>query len=315
MKNKSTQLSLVFPIFNEAEVIPLLAKELIKFENKFPKNTEIIFVNDGSSDKSLEKLKKIKSRFEVKIVSFTRNFGHQSALLAGLKESSGELVVTLDADLQHPLSVVLEMIDLNKKGYEVVLTKRIDHKEISFLKKALSKTFYEVLNRLTDNKITKNGADFRLMSRNVVDALLLMPEKRKFLRGMIQWLGFKTIILPFKAEKRARGKSKYSYLKMFQLALHGLTSFSTKPLYLSGIFSLILFFFAFIYAVYVIYMKFWGTGVVSGWASVLFVVLVIGGFLSLFLGLLGVYVAAIYDETKRRPDFFIKSIDKVEKKR
>jgi len=301
------ELSLVFPVFNEEKVIPLLSKEISKFENKLPARTELIFVNDGSTDKTINELKKIKSIFPVRIINFSRNFGHQAALLSGMKESCGDFVVTLDGDLQHPLSIIPKMIELHKQGYDVVLTQRTDEEGASWSKKFSSNLFYKLINSLSDIDILKNGADFRSLSRKAINALLAMPENRKFLRGMVGWVGFNTVILPFQAKKRATGESKYTIAKMLQLALHGLTSFSTRPLYLSGIFSIILFILALIYAIYVVYMRFWGSGVVDGWASVLFVVLVIGGFLSLFLGLLGVYVAAIYDETKKRPEFFIES--------
>lgn len=301
------KLSLVFPLFNEEKTIPYLIENLKKYEKKFPPKTEVIFVDDGSSDKTLEKLNNSKLPFSIKVISLSRNFGHQSALLAGLKESSGEHTVTLDADLQHPLKLIPEMLELHKKGYDIVLTKRTDQDNINFTKKLSSKLFYKFINALSDTRILESGSDFRSINRKALEALLSMPEQRKFLRGMIQWAGFKTIIIPFQAEKRVSGESKYSFVKMLSLALHGVTSFSTKPLYLSGIFSIVLFALAFIYAIYVLYVRFWGTGVVDGWASVLLAVLFIGGFLSLFLGLMGVYVAAIYDETKNRPEYFISS--------
>ncbi|MBT4652027.1 MAG: glycosyltransferase family 2 protein [Candidatus Pacebacteria bacterium] len=309
--NKTTQqkaeLSLVFPIFNEEKIIPLLNKEINKFVKKLPSKTELIFVNDGSTDKTHDQLKKIKTKYPFKIINFSRNFGHQAALLAGLQESSGEYVVTLDADLQHPLNIIPEMLKLHKQGYDVVLTQRIDEKTINKSKQFFTKLFYKFINILSDTKVLENGSDFRSLNRKALTALLSLPEQRKFLRGMIQWIGYKTIIIPFQAKKRVEGVSKYSLSKMTNLALHGLTSSSTKPLYLSGIFSIILFILALIYAIYVLYVRFWGTGIVDGWASVLFVVLIIGGFLSLFLGLIGAYIAAIYDETKNRPGFFVSS--------
>jgi len=301
----NSTLTLVFPIYNEENSVAPLISSLNKFIDIFPKKTDIIFVDDGSTDKTVDNLLKSKNLFSFKVISLSKNFGHQTALLAGLQESKGDIVVTLDSDLQHPISLIPEMIKLHDNGYDIVHTKRIDDKSITLTKKLLSKSFYKIINFLSNTSILENGSDFRSMNRKALTALLSMPEQRKFLRGMIQWVGFKSIIIPFQAEERKQGKSKYSLFKMLSLALRGLTSFSTKPLYLSGIFSLILFFLAFIYAIYVIYVRFWGTGVVEGWASVLFAVLIIGGFLALFLGLLGVYVAAIYDETKNRPDYFV----------
>lgn len=312
-KNTSPKLSLIFPLYNEESVVSFLFKSLRKYKKLLPANTEIIFVDDGSTDNTVKKLKELSLPFSYKIISLSRNFGHQAALLAGLQESSGEYIITLDADLQHPLDIIPEMLELHKQGYDVVLTKRIDEETISKSKQFFTKLFYKFINTLSDTKVLENGSDFRSLNRKALTALLSLPEQRKFLRGMVQWIGYKTIIIPFQAEKRIKGVSKYNLSKMINLALHGLTSSSTKPLYLSGIFSIILFILALIYAIYVVYVRFWGTGIVDGWASVLFVVLIIGGFLSLFLGLIGAYIAAIYDETKNRPGFFVRS--KVVRKR
>ena len=310
---KCPELSLVFPLYNEESIVPFLFKSLREHKKYFPANTEIIFVDDGSTDNTVKKLKKLTLPFSYKIISLSRNFGHQSSLLAGLQESKGKYVITLDADLQHPLKLIPEMLKLHNEGYEVVLTQRIDEETIDKSKQFFTKLFYKLINIFSDIKILENGSDFRSLNRKALRALLSLPEQRKFLRGMVQWIGYKTIIIPFQAEKRVGGKSKYNFSKMINLALNGLTSSSTKPLYLSGIFSIILFILALIYATYVLYVHFWGIGIVDGWASVLFAVLIIGGFLSLSLGLIGVYVAAIYDETKIRPEFFISS--KIVKKR
>ncbi|OGJ37777.1 MAG: hypothetical protein A2383_01675 [Candidatus Pacebacteria bacterium RIFOXYB1_FULL_39_46] len=308
MKNlKSPILSIVIPLFNEEAVINSLIARLNSLRKKYPLRTEIIFINDGSTDKTALLLEKSTLHFPAKIISFSRNFGHQSALLAGLKEASGQYIVTMDGDLQHPPELILKMIELYKQGYEVVLTQRFDKQVNGLIKRTTASWFYRLLNLLSQVKIQENASDFRLLSRTALTALLSLPEQRKFLRGMVQWIGFESVILPYKAEKRVRGESKYSLAKMVSLALHGLTSFSTLPLYLSGLFSLVLFLLAFLYALYVLYVHFFGSGIVSGWASVLFMTLIIGGFLSLFIGLIGVYVAAIYDETKARPNFIIKN--------
>jgi dolichol-phosphate mannosyltransferase len=200
------------------------------------------------------------------------------------------------------------MLKFHRQGVDVVLTRRLDGQITNLSKKLTARIFYKVMSLLSDTPVAENSSDFRSLNRKALEALLAMPENRKFLRGMVQWIGFETVIIPFQVEQRAAGQSKYSLYKMLRLALYGLTSFSTRPLFLSGIFSVFLFLAAALYALYVIYIRFWGSGIVEGWASVLFVTLVIGGFLSLFVGLLGVYIAAIYDEVKGRPEYIIKEI-------
>ena len=303
-------LSIVIPLFNEAPMIPLLFKRLNDLKRKLPAATECIFVDDGSTDGTSEKLGQLPLRFSAQIITLSRNFGHQAALLAGLQSATGQYVVTMDGDLQHPPELIPELMALHKQGYDVVLTKRLAGSEGAD-KSLTAKWFYWLINLLSHTKIQENASDFRSLNQTALKALLALPEQRKFLRGMVQWIGFKSVIVPYTPAKRVKGKSKYSVTKMLSLALHGLTSFSTRPLYLSGFFSVLLFVLAGIYACYVLYVRFFGSGVISGWASVLFMTLVIGGFLSLFIGLIGVYVAAIYDEVKKRPNFIISKQQKL----
>ena len=299
-------LSLVIPVYNEEAVLPILFKRLKALAGVFPKQTELIVVDDGSQDKTVAVVKKTKLPFHLTVLQFSRNFGHQAALLAGLKEARGEYVVSLDGDLQHPPELIPKMLKLHQDGYEIVLTRRVDGSAISFTKRASAGFFYRLLNMLSRTPIEPNSSDFRSLSRKALDSLLALPEHRKFLRGMVQWIGFETVILPFQVAQRAGGESKYSIYKMARLALHGLTSFSTMPLFLSAIFSVLLFLSAGVYAAYVLYVRFFSNRAVEGWASVLFVTLVIGGFISFFVGLLSIYVAALYDEVKGRPEYLIK---------
>lgn len=304
---KSSRVSLVIPLFNEEEGIALLAKSLAEIAPRLPQTTEIIFVNDGSSDETLQQIKKTNWPWSVSILEFSRNFGHQAALLAGMQAAKGDKVVTLDGDLQHPPALIPEMLELSET-YDIVLTQRLDirHKT-GYLKSLTSELFYWVVNQLSETPVLVNGSDFRLLNRVALDHLLAMPEHRKFLRGMVNWIGFKSIVIPFEVGTRARGESKYSLQKMLQLAFHGVTSFSVLPLYFSGFFSVMLFMAAFFYAMYVLYVRFVIQAAVSGWASVLFVLLVLGGFITLFLGLLGFYLAAIYEEVKQRPMYIVKA--------
>ncbi len=305
---KKTELSVVIPLYNEAENILRLIKALNQLHKSLPSFTELIFVDDGSTDSTVALLQTNKIKISNKILCLSRNFGHQSALLAGLREAKGKYVVTLDGDLQHPLEIIPQMVKQHRKGIDIVLTKRVDQGMNTQFKMLTAHWFYTLINRLSSTPIIENASDFRSMNRRALNALLAMPEHRQFLRGMVNWIGFSSIVIPFRLQKRVAGKSKYSLHKMIRLALYGLTSFSTTPLYFAGFFSFILFISAFFYAIYVIYVKLFTQQAVSGWTSLLFVLLSIGGFLCLFLSIIGVYTAAIYDEVKHRPIYIVKDL-------
>lgn len=297
------KLSIVIPLYNEAESIKPLFRELNKLKNKLPK-TEIILIDDGSEDETVQRIKSTKLDFPKKLISFSRNFGKDSALVAGLKLSSGDAIVTMDCDLQHPPEVILEMISLHNQGYHIVVTQKIDNVTPKF-KNLFSKVYYKVINMFSNISVAEGSSDFRLMSRKSLDALLLLPEKRKFLRGMVHWIGFSQVILPFYVQKRAKGKGKYSFRSLVTLASSSIASFSTLPLYIAGIVGLVMTVLSLIYAVYVVIQYLIG-GAVTGWASLQIVTLMTGSFIFIFLGIIGVYLAAIYDEVKNRPDYIIK---------
>lgn len=301
------KLTIVTPVYNEEKTIQSFLDELYAVLDSLKTSFEVICVDDGSRDRSAEILEEEK-RSGLKVLHLSRNFGHQAALLAGIEHARGEVVVTLDSDLQHPPDIIPLLIQKHSDGADVVLTQRIDSSKTSIFKKFSAHAFYAVMNTVTSNKLLHNGSDFRSLNRKAVNALLAMPEKRKFLRGMVQWIGFTQVVIPFTVRDRSNGESKYTLLKMLKLAVHGVTSFSTLPLYLSVIFAVILFVLATIYALYVLYIRLFTGAVVEGWASVLFVQLCIGGFLSLFVALLGIYIAAIYDEVKNRPLYILKDI-------
>lgn len=299
-------LSIVIPLFNEAEGIPHLYKALNALKPKLPKLVEIILVDDGSKDATLDLLQKTRLAFSKHIISLSRNFGHQAALFAGLEAAKGDIVVTMDSDLQHPPNLIPKMLEQHQLGYDIVLTKRIDTKEVSWHKKTFSFFFYQIINWLSDTHVPLSSSDFRSMSRRALNSLLILPEKRKFLRGMVAWIGYSSVVLPFTVNARVTGTSKYSVAKMVSLALHGLTSFTVFPLYLSGFFSVGIFILAIIYSIYIIYERLFSGTVVSGWASVLLVLLFLGASITLFLGLIGAYLAAMYEELKNRPFYITK---------
>lgn len=301
---KHTLVTIVIPLFNEEKAIESLVSALLQL--RFANTTlDVIFVDDGSTDTTVASIQKHAGSLSYTIISLSRNFGHQAALLAGLEAASGDYVVTMDGDLQHPPGLIAKMLEAHTHGIDIVLTQRLDGAETGMLKRQTSSLFYRLINSMSSQHIVESSSDFRSLNRRALDALLAMPEKRKFLRGMVQWIGFSQLVIPFETQKRSVGTSKYTWKKMLSLAGSGITSFSTAPLYLSAIVGTVLFVAAIAYALYVIYVRYFTGAAVEGWASVLFVLLIIGGSLSLFLGLIGIYVAAIYDEVKNRPNFII----------
>ena len=307
MKNKML-LSIIVPCFNEEEVIAETFERLLRiaFEVK-NLDTEIIFVDDGSNDLTPVLLQKLvdKENF-VKAIFLSRNFGHQIAVTAGIDASRGDAVVIIDADLQDPPEVIHNMILEWQKGYDVVYGKRIDRKGESIFKKFTAKMFYRILNILSDVHIPLDTGDFRLISKNVVMSLKQMPEKDRFLRGMISWIGFRQTAVHYHRAKRFAGRSKYPLRKMLRFAADAILSFSTKPLQISiglGIFSSFLSLIVICYALFLtIFTNIW----VEGWTAIMIAVLFIGGIQLLCIGILGNYVGRIYSESKNRPLYFVR---------
>jgi polyisoprenyl-phosphate glycosyltransferase len=299
--------SIVVPCFNEEEVLPQTIPSLTQLCDSLPQyDFEIVFVDDGSCDATFERLRdatRLDSR--MRVIRFARNFGHQIAVTAGIDAAQGDAVVLIDADLQDPPEVVREMIAKWQEGYDVVYGMRMSRAGESAFKLATARGFYRVLNRLSEVEIPLDTGDFRLMSRPVVDVLKAMPERHRFVRGMVAWIGFRQIALPYVRVERAAGTSKYPLRKMLRFAIDGILSFSTKPLQLSvalGLISATLAIFGILYALALrIFTSIW----VEGWTALMIAVLFIGGVQLFSLGILGEYVGRIYSEVKRRPLYVI----------
>ncbi len=301
------QLSIVIPLFNEEKGVRDLFAALNVLSRHLPRRTEVILVNDGSTDLTQVELEKGLLKLEKKIIQFSRNFGTQAAILAGLEHAQGEVVVTMDADLQHPPSMIKKMLQEHQAGIDIVLTKRTYPDDTrSLWKKMSTRLFYSMLDVLSLHVIDAEISDFMSVNRAALTALLSLPERQRFIRGLIQWVGFRTVVLEFEVGRRAKGTTKYSFFRLLVLSLHSLTSFTVAPLYLAGVFGVILFVAACVYAMYVIYVRL-VVGTISGWASLLFVLLVLSAFLSMFLGLIGVYIAAMFTEIKHRPIYIVQS--------
>ncbi len=303
-------LTVVIPIYNESEnIFPLydrLSNVLDEVANKYQLKSEIILVNDGSTDGSIDNIRLLHERDQrVKLLSFSRNFGHQIAITAGLDYSDGDLVVVMDGDLQHPPELIPRLIEQWQAGYEIVYTIRQDTAKTGIAKRLTSHLFYKLIQLMSPVTIPEGGADFRLMDRKTVEALNSLREKDRFLRGLIPWIGFRQIGIPYSADKRHAGRSKYSLGKMLRLAVDGILSFSIIPLRLSLFLGLVVSLCAFIYALYALVV--FATGhAMQGWTSILIVVLVLGGLQMIVLGIVGEYIGRIYQEVKNRPIYIIR---------
>lgn len=303
----SKLISIVIPAYNEAENIPVIIQEINSVFASLNYRHEIIFVDDGSSDGSLEVIKKeASSKPGVYFLEFSRNFGHQLAVKAGMDSALGDCVISMDADLQHPPEVLVEMLKKWEEGYEVVYTIRKEDKSLPRRKRSTSNLFYKSLNSLSDIELEPGSADFRLLDQKVVSVFRNFYESEPFLRGLVKWLGFKQYALRYEPSKRHAGESKYTSKKMLRLAMHGITSFSVKPLYtaiyLGFAFSLI----SILYLPYVIYAFYTGTGV-PGWASVLMSIVFFGGIQLIILGIIGIYIGKMFMQSKNRPNYIIRS--------
>lgn len=302
------KVGIVVPVFNEEEVLSIFHRQLCDAVAACPFEFQIYYINDGSSDGTADLLKQIADEdSRVTVIELSRNFGHQAALTAGLDAVEGDWVITLDGDGQHPPQLIPEMLGLAQAGYDLVLTQRSDEGEGGLFKRETSALFYRLINKIGDTEILPGGADFRLMSRSVVDALKQMREYHRFLRGMVSWVGYRRIILPFTPSARLGGKSKYTLRKMMNLAKDAVFSFSLIPLYIGISLGGTMLLLALIEMVYV--LSFWVTGrqagLAPGWSSLMFVILVVGGILMILLGFVGIYVGFIFQEVKHRPIYLV----------
>ena len=304
---KTQLLSVVIPCYNEEEVIGETMKRLKAFCSELVNlDVELIFVDDGSSDRTRELLKSIASEdSRIKLIVFARNFGHQIAVTAGIDAACGDAVVLIDADLQDPPEVVHKMIAKWREGYDVVYGTRTERQGESAFKIATARGFYRLLNRLSDVPIPLDTGDFRLMSRPVVDTLRAMPERDRFVRGMVSWVGFKQIALPYKRSVRFAGESKYPLRKMLRFAIDGILSFSTKPLQLSVGFGMLCASLALAGILYALWLRLFTNVWVEGWTALMIAVLFLGGVQLISVGILGEYIGRIYHEVKNRPLYVV----------
>jgi len=303
------KISLIVPVFNEEQAIGLFY-QAVRRELRFEQGeVEIVFINDGSSDRTAEEVKALAQMDEqVLLINFSRNFGKEPALFAGLEHASGDAVIPMDVDLQDPISVIPRLIEEWQKGADVVLAKRRRRTADSFLRRSSAALFYHLLNRIAYTRIEENVGDFRLMDRKVVDVIRTLPEHQLFMKGVLSWAGFTTVVVEYERAERVAGKSKFDGWKLWNLALEGITSFSTVPLrlwtYIGGGISI----FAVLYAVYMVLDKIFFGNSVPGYPSLMTAILFLGGVQLIGIGILGEYVGRIYIEAKHRPRYVIKDV-------
>ena len=306
MDNSKLTICILSAAYNEGENLLVFYDEVKNVINNLPYNFEFCFVNDGSKDNTLSVIRKLaKHDCRVKYLSFSRNFGQQIALKAGIDSIDADAIIMMDSDMQHPPEMIADLIKIwQEKKVNMVNTLREEDQELSWFKKQTSKRFYQFLNKVSELKMEPGQADFRLIDRQVANILKKSKEQDVFLRGMIQWIGFDQFTVTYKANKRFAGESKYTFRKMMHLALDGITSFSVKPLYTAIYIGFFFAFLSFLYLPYVVYSFIVGK-FVDGWASLLVTVAFFGGVNLMVLGVMGIYIGKILIQNKERPLYII----------
>lgn len=306
-KNQNNvDISIIIPIYNEQEIIPELYSRLQKTVSQLSENYELIFINDGSKDHSLLELLKLAELDQrVFYINFSRNFGHQIAVTAGLDASNGKAVVIIDGDLQDPPELIIDLFKKYQEGNDVVYARRKERKGESVFKKITAKLFYRILKRITSIDIPVDTGDFRLIDRKVVNYLNQMSEQNKFLRGQIAWLGFKQAEVLFNRDRRKYGKTGYSFGKMLRFALDGITGFSDKPLQVVSRLGFTISFVSFVIILYAMYSHFLLNRTITGWTSIIISTMFIGGVQLISIGVIGEYISRINKNVLKRPLYII----------
>jgi polyisoprenyl-phosphate glycosyltransferase len=310
-------LDIIIPIYNEQECIPELMKRLFALKKKMHSRAELrfIFVNDGSKDKSLKLLSDYADKHSfVRILNFSRNFGHQLAVTAGLDYADANYVVIIDADLQDPPEVIEEMYKKAKSGYDIVYGQRIKRKGETFFKKATASLFYKFINKMCDIEIPLDTGDFRLINKKVVTTLRSMREKHRFIRGMVPWVGFKSYPFRYHRDERFAGETKYPLRKMIKLAKDAVFSFSDKPLRVATYFGFGVMTLGILSLLLILYFRLFTTYYVSGLTAVIALVVILSGVQILIMGVMGEYIGRIFEESKKRPLYVVESVKNMKQK-
>ena len=299
-------ISIIAPCYNEEETIEPFLRRIEEILAQINESYEIVFINDGSKDNTLNVLLNAKQNFKnIRIINFSRNFGKEAALTAGLDKARGEAAIPIDVDLQDPPELIKDLVAKWREGYDVVLAKRADRTSDSFAKRVSADLFYKLNGKISNVDIPNNVGDFRLMSKRVVEALKQLPENQRFMKGLFAWVGFKTTVIEYVREKREAGQSSFNGWKLWNFALDGITSFSTLPLRIWLYIGALVSFLSFLYGSFII-LKTLIFGVdLPGYASLAVIMLFLGGIQLIGIGILGEYIGRIYSESKRRPSYII----------
>ena len=306
------ELSLIVPCYNEQEALPTFYKETTSIVQTMGMDYEILFVNDGSRDNTLQLIKEFASTDEhVKYLSFSRNFGKEAAMYAGFCNVQGDYVAVMDADMQDPPALLPKMVELLLSGeYDSVATRRVSRAGEPIIRSWLARQFYKLINKISDADIVDGARDFRLMKRDMVDAIVAMSEYNRFSKGIFGWIGYRTYWLPFENVERIAGETKWSFWKLFHYAIEGIINFSQVPLNIASWFGCFMTVFSFIMLLFVVVRRLiWGDPV-AGWASMVCIMIFIGGIQLFCLGIMGQYIAKTYMETKKRPHYIIAETNK-----
>jgi glycosyltransferase involved in cell wall biosynthesis len=304
--NISVSLSLIVPVYNEEDVVELFMIEVYKILSQLDKTYEIIFINDGSKDNTLKKLIELKCLYDgIRIIDLSRNFGKEAAMTAGLDVARGKAIIPIDVDLQDPPELINLFIQKWEEGYDVVVAKRADRSTDSFSKRFSANYFYKFHNKIASVKIPENVGDYRLFSRKVLTAIQLLPENQRFMKGIFSWVGFKTTTVEYKRDERVGGYTSFNGWKLWNLALEGITSFSTVPLRIWLYIGFLISFMALIFASWILIKTFVYGIDAPGYSSTIIMILFLGGIQLMGIGILGEYIGRLYMESKRRPIYII----------
>lgn len=306
------KISLLIPCYNEEESVPLFYKEVTKVLKKIVYECELLFINDGSTDKTLEVLKKLAEKDQrVKYLSFSRNFGKEAAMYAGFCNAEGDYIAVMDADMQDPPCLLPDMIKYLESGeYDSVATRRVNRQGEPKIRSWFARKFYKIINHISDSDIVDGARDFRMMRREMVDSIIAMSESNRFSKGIFGWIGFKTYWLPYENVERVAGETKWNFWKLFKYAIDGIINFSEVPLSIASWFGIIMTFIDFIFIVLIIVRKLCFGDPVSGWASTACIIIFVGAIQLFCMGVMGQYIAKTYTEVKKRPHYIISETNK-----
>jgi polyisoprenyl-phosphate glycosyltransferase len=308
MPIKNITISLVCPLYNEFDMVNLFLQEVNTILAELNESYEIICVNDGSTDNSLLALLQAKKIYpELRIINLSRNFGKEAALTAGLDKAVGEVIIPIDADLQDPPELIKDFIQKWKEGFDVVLAKRVDRDSDSFAKKTTAQLFYKINNKISDTKLPYNVGDYRLITKKVLKAIQQLPENQRFMKGVFAWVGFNSTTIEYKRDYRKAGKTKFHSWRLWNLALEGITSFSTAPLKICLYIGLVIAFLSFSYGSFIVLRTIIMGIDLPGYASLLTTILFLGGVQLIGIGVLGEYIGRMYMEAKQRPIYIIEN--------